>query len=183
MITFITRNGNEVKIGSIINYECTSSDGYSLSGRFTVNDTTIPYLLKKGIITIVSNPKKKVDNNVVIPTTIYEYVEKLAKRKNWKPAKVRRYLESIYEIYPMASISILLREIAIELDKQYKDQIENSPEIYVISTLNGGITKINKAAIKNYRNFAAFRNKRDAQIAWDIVKPLLKDAFSFKPKQ
>ena len=63
------------------------------------------------------------------------------------------------------------------MDKKYEDHIENSPEIYVISLLDGRITKANKAHIKNYRNFAAFRTIGDAKIACNIVKELLKELF------
>ena len=75
---------------------------------------------------------------------------------------------------------MVLREIAIELDKKYEDHIENSPEIYVISMLDGKIAKANKAHIKNYRNFAAFRTIEDAKIACRIVKPILKEMFKNK---
>ena len=83
-------------------------------------------------------------------------------------------------ILPAAALSIILREIATELDKKYKDHIEKSPEIYVISTLDGRITKANKAHIRNYRNFAAFRTIEDAKIACKIVKPILKEMFKSK---
>ena len=83
-------------------------------------------------------------------------------------------------ILPAAAFSMVLREIAVELDKKYEDHIENSPEIYVISMLDGRITKANKAHIKNYRNFSAFRTIEDARIACRIVKPILKEMFKIK---
>ena len=46
--------------------------------------------------------------------------------------------------------------------------------------LDGRITKANKAYIKNYRNFAAFRTIEDAKIACRIVKPILKEMFKSK---
>ena len=94
--------------------------------------------------------------------------------------KVYNYLNSVDSILPAASLSMVLREIAIELDKKYEDHIENSPEIYVISLLDGRITKANKAHIRNYRNFAAFRTIEDAKIACKIVKPILKEMFKSK---
>ena len=46
--------------------------------------------------------------------------------------------------------------------------------------LDGRITKANKAYIKNYRNFAAFRTIEDAKIACRIVKPILTEMFKSK---
>lgn len=43
--------------------------------------------------------------------------------------------------------------------------------------LDGRITKANKAHIKNYRNFAAFRSVSDAKIACSIVRDVLKEMF------
>ena len=108
------------------------------------------------------------------------FVERIAVKKGWKPDKVWGYLNSIAYLNPMSAFNIVLREIAIWLDMKYEDHIENSPEIYVISLLDGRITKANKAHIKNYRNFAAFRTIEDAKIACKIVKPVLKEMFKNK---
>ena len=42
---------------------------------------------------------------------------------------------------------------------------------------DGRITKANKAHIKNYRNFAAFRTVEDAKTACSIVRDILKELF------
>ena len=70
-----------------------------------------------------------------------------------------------------------MREIAIELDLKYKDHIQDSPKIYVVSLLDGRITEANKAHIKNYKNFAAFRSIEDAKIACRITRDILKEMF------
>ena len=105
------------------------------------------------------------------------YIQKIAERLGWKIEKVCNYLNSVDAILPVAAFSMILREVAIELDKKYKDHIEKSPEIYVISMYDGRITKVNKAHIKNYRNFAAFRSVNDAKIACSIVRDILKGMF------
>ena len=105
------------------------------------------------------------------------YIQKIAEKLGWKMEKVYNYLNSVDSILPAAAFSMVLREIAIELDKKYEDHIEESPEIYVISMLDGRITKANKAHIKNYRNFAAFRSISDAKIACKITKDILKEMF------
>ena len=62
-------------------------------------------------------------------------------------------------------IPLLLKEIAMEMDHRYTDNIKDSKEIFSISSLNGNIIKLSKNKIKNYRNFAAFRSKEEARMA------------------
>ena len=163
----------------------------SLLGKVTimqeviVDEKTLPELIKAGVLTQVDCahgadcPCKHCTKGEV-PMDMNFYIEKIAARLGWKPEKVYSYLNNVDSILPAAAFSMVLREIAVELDKKYEDHIENSPEIYVISMLDGRITKANKAYIKNYRNFAAFRTIEDAKIACRIVKPILKEMFKSK---
>lgn len=73
--------------------------------------------------------------------------------------------------------SMLLREVAIELDKKYEDHINNCKELYIISSMDGRIHKVPRAYIKNFRNFAAFRTKEDAKTACRILRSELKEMF------
>ena len=117
------------------------------------------------------------------PLTIPYFIQKVADRKGWKYEKANGWLAGIEEISPVAAFSIILREIAIELDKKYEDHIENSEEIYIISTANGRIIKANKKGIKNYKNFAAFRTMEDAKLAYNIMKSKIKGMFGTYVKQ
>lgn len=184
MEKFYLKNGKEVQIGDTLTKVIKTK--HPLFGESTmvesvvVTKATIPQLLKTGIIS-------KSIGKVVKGAEEYEmegkklslnyYIEKLAERLGWKVDKVYNYLNTIDSVYPVAAFSMILREVAIELDKKYKDHIENSPEIYVISVFDGRITKANKAHIKNYRNFAAFRSVEDAKIACSIMKDILKELF------
>lgn len=184
MEKFYLKNGKEVQIGDTITKVIKTK--HPLLGESTmvesvvVTKAAIPQLLKAGIIS-------KSIGKVIKEAEEYEmegkklsldyYIEKLAERLGWKVDKVYNYLNTIDSVYPVAAFSMILREVAIELDKKYKDHIENSPEIYVISVFDGRITKANKAHIKNYRNFAAFRSISDAKIACNIMKDILKELF------
>lgn len=114
--------------------------------------------------------------------TIDYFIEELARKKGWKPEKVAGYLDNISELNPSATFNILLREIAIYLDKKYEDHIENSEKIYGISTLDGRIHEICKAHVKNYRNFAAFRTIEDAKFAYSLLRGQLKCMFKTNAK-
>ena len=102
----------------------------------------------------------------------------LLKKTGWKFDKLNGILSTINSVNPWAVTQIVLREIAIELDKKYKDHINKSEEIYAISPQDGRIHKINKKTIKNYRAFPAFRNVEDAKIACSLVRENLKSIFA-----
>lgn len=180
---FYLKNGKEVQVGDTITKVIKTK--HPLLGEVTmvenvvVTEAALPKLIEKGIITTSLGSDFDVDK--VKPAeshmNLHYYVEKLAKKLNWKVEKVYNYLNTIDSVYPAAAFSMILREVAIELDKKYEDHIEKSPEIYVISMFDGKITKANKAHIKNYRNFAAFRSVEDAKTACSIVREILKELF------
>lgn len=171
-------NGKEVQIGDTLTKVSKVKDPLYGKGiivqTIVVTKDNLPELLEAGIVT--TKPAKSVVETEV-PMELEYYIQKIAERLGWKIEKVYSYLNSVDAILPVAAFSMILREVAIELDKKYKDHIEKSPEIYVISMYDGRITKVNKAHIKNYRNFAAFRSVNDAKIACSIVRDILKGMF------
>lgn len=174
MEKYYLKNGKEVKIGDhLINITKTVHPTYGecvTEKSILVTKDTISHLVKAGIIT----PDKSVDLNGV---TLSFFLEKIAERLGWKVEKVCNYLTTLDELHPAAAFTVVLREIAVYLDLKYPDHISNSPEIYVISILDGRITKANKACIKSYKNFAAFRSIEDAKIACSITRDVLKEMF------
>lgn len=171
-------NGKEVQIGDTLTKVSKVKDPFFGKGtvvqHIVVTKDILPELLKAGIVT-TAKPAKSVETEV--PMELEYYIQKIADKLGWKVEKVYNYLNSVDAILPAAAFSMVLREIAIELDKKYEDHIEKSPEIYVISMLDGRITKANKVHIKNYRNFAAFRSVSDAKIACRITRDILKEMF------
>ena len=188
MEKFILKNGEEVKMGDKLIKQGVVNTLFGkefIIQEVIVNEKTLPELLKVGVLTPAGYAHGtgctcKHCAKSEVPMDLNFYIEKIATRLGWKPEKVYNYLNSVGSILPAAAFSMVLREIATELDKKYEDHIENSPEIYVISLLDGRITKANKAHIRNYRNFAAFRTIGDAKIACKIVKPILKEMFKSK---
>lgn len=172
-------NGKEVQIGDTLTKVSKVKDPFFGKGtivqHIVVTKGILPELLEAGIVTTTKPAKSVVETEV--PMELEYYIQKIAEKLGWKVEKVYNYLNSVDTILPVAAFSMVLREIAIELDKKYEDHIEKSPEIYVISMLDGRITKANKAHIKNYRNFAAFRTIEDAKIACKVLREVLKDMF------
>lgn len=176
-------NGKEIQIGDTLTKASKVVDPFFGEGtvvqHIVVTKDILPKLLEAGIVT-TTKPTKDTTKDcpaTKVPMGLDYYAQKIADRLGWKIEKVCNYLNSVYTILPAAAFSMVLREVAIELDKQYEGHIEKSPEIYVISMFDGRITKANKAHIKNYRNFAAFRSVSDAKIACSIVRDILKEMF------
>lgn len=174
------KNGKEVQIGDILTKVSKVKDPFFGKGtvvqHIVVTKDILPKLLEADIVT-TAKPVKTVVKKTKVPMELEYYIQKIAEKLGWEIEKVYSYLNSVDTILPAAAFSMVLREIAIELDKKYKDHIEKSPEIYVISMFDGRITKANKAHIKNYRNFAAFRSVSDAKIACRITRDILKEMF------
>lgn len=175
------KNGKEVQLGDTLSKVPKVKDPFFGTGKgivikhVKVTKDNLPELIKAGIVTTKLDEKPVAETK--IPMELEYYIEQIAKKLDWKVEKVCNYLNNVDTILPAAAFSMVLREIAIELDKKYEDHIEKSPEIYVISMLDGRITKANKAHIKNYRNFAAFRSVSDAKIACTITRGILKEMF------
>ena len=172
-------NGKEVHVGDTLTKVSKVKDPFFGKGtivhNIVVTKGILPKLLEAGIVTTTKPAKSVVETEV--PMELEYYIQKIADKLGWKVDKVYNYLNSVDTILPAAAFSMVLREIAIELDKKYEDHIEKSPEIYLISMLDGRITKANKVHIKNYRNFAAFRTIEDAKIACTITRDILKEMF------
>lgn len=115
-----------------------------------------------------------------VPDCLDFYILSLAKRLNWKPDKVLGFLNKLAEIRPILPFNLLLKEIAVELDKQYAGHIKNSKEIWAVSVLNGSIGMVNKDEITTYDNFAAFRTKEDAKFALKVLAEQYNDIFGGK---
>ena len=115
-----------------------------------------------------------------VPDCLDFYILSLAKRLNWKPDKVLGFLNKLAEIKPILPFNLLLKEIAVELDKQYDSHIKNSKEIWVVSVLNGSICMVNKDEVTTYNNFAAFRTKEDAKFALKVLAEQYNDIFGGK---
>lgn len=174
------KNGKEVKLGDTLTKVSKVKDPFFGKGTviehvIKVTKDILPKLIKAGIVTTKLDEKPV--SKTEVPMELDYYIEKIANKLDWKVEKVYNYLNNVDTILPAAAFSMVLREIAIELDKKYEDHIDKSPEIYVISMFDGRITKANKAHIKNYRNFAAFRTIEDAKIACTITRDILKEMF------
>ena len=144
------------------------------------NDIVEEHITKEVKRFIVANDDEleNILKEVIIDTLGEEYyIFNLANKKGWEPYKMVKYLEYLTKLNPTASAIILLKEIAIDFDSKYEDNIKNSKEIWTISMLNGSVEKVNKNKIKSYKNFPAFRSKEEAMKAHTILSKRLRKMF------
>ena len=133
-----------------------------------------PVLLEQ----IFANPQNNLSKREETPIKdLQYYVMKMGERFDWKYQKIQNLLNVLDKVYPMIPYSLILREIAVDLDKKYSDHIEDSPEIFAINQLTGRIVQMDKRGIETYKHFAAFRTIEDAKIACRILSPIMEDLF------
>lgn len=182
MKKYYLKNGKEVHIGDIIGKkDCieTPIGDINISKEFLISESMLEYLIKEGIIEERETKKvTKESSKKKISEDVTDYIMKVVDRLDTThPVITTNLLRRIHTKYPSAAYSMILKEIAIALDKKYPDHISDSPEIYTISLLNGKICKVPKASIKSCNNFAAFRTVEDAKFACKVTKDFLKELF------
>lgn len=115
--------------------------------------------------------EKKKENE--IPRYIHYYMKNMSKRSHIKIKNLYKMIDNLFDVNPTIAYSIILKEVAIELDKKYDDHISKSNHIYGISTVNGNIFEIDKSSIVNFNGFSAFRSVDDARLAIEIMHDIL----------
>ena len=138
----------------------------------------IAYLINLGVV-VTSSDKPKYANPHGISLSVKFYIAKLAKKMNLKFEVCEAMLGNIASYSPITVLSLLAKQISLELDQHYEGHIRDAEHIFVLSTVDGTITEIPaKARVEtNYRNFAAFRSLEDANLAYSILGHLYNEAF------
>lgn len=164
MIALInTETNREVKIGDVVVAKDPLAElddrKHYLVSYITITEENIPELISKEVLKKIHKPDA---------SEIYEKIDR--KFSEYMPSDRLGIFLTLHCIYPGSAAGIFLKEIAIELDKNYDDHISQSPRIFAISAFNGDIFEVDKSHIRNYGNFAAFRTIEDAQYARDILE-------------
>ena len=168
------KSGDEVRIGDKIGIMTTIDlpmiGEVEVVIEITLTRKVLTQLIKSGEVKVVN-----IENHDDIWNAA---ISNLIEKTGWKEEKLSNILETLESANIWAVTQIVLKEIAIELDKKYEDHINESEHIYAISPQDGRIHEINKAHIKNYKAFPAFRTIEDAKIACNLIKDNLKSIFA-----
>lgn len=174
MMKFIVaKSGKEINLGDkilIVGAVNTPIGMIKAQKTVTVTKELMSKFIKDGKVNVVEEK----DTNKIWSNAI----ESLSKKTNWKEEKLLSILTTLHLANPWAATQMVLKEIAIELDKKYNDHINKSEKIYAISPQDGRIHEINKKTVKNYKAFPAFRSIEDAKIACSLIREHLKSIFS-----
>lgn len=174
MMKFIVaKSGKEINLGDkilIVGAVNTPVGKIKAQKTVTVTKELMSKFIKDGKVNVVEEKStNKIWSNAI---------ESLSKKTNWKEEKLLNILTTLHLANPWAATQMVLKEIAIELDKKYDDHINKSEKIYAISPQDGRIHEINKKTVKNYKAFPAFRSIEDAKIACSLIREHLKSIFS-----
>ena len=174
MMKFIVaKSGKEINLGDkilIVGAVNTPVGIIKAQKIVTVTKELMSKFIKEGKVNVVEEKNtNKIWSNAI---------ESLYKKTNWKEEKLLDILSTLHLANPWATTQMVLREIAIELDKKYDDHINKSEKIYAISPQDGRIHEVNKKTVKNYKAFPAFRSIEDAKIACSLIREHLKSIFS-----
>ena len=169
--------------------------------NFTVTEQSVFRLIDLGIIKEVSfkkpevlkkfkpkenNPSKILGDNIkiVMEKTImepYHYhsilVSKMAK-KGMNALIAEKALRIIKEINLSGYFSLILKEIALEMDSKYPDHISKSANFYTISSKDGKPYYVNINELKSIKSVALFRSEAEVIVACKILASLKKELFS-----
>ena len=168
------KSGKEVKVGDLI--RVTAGVNHPVFGEIkAVKEVT---LTKDMLTKLIIRGEVKIVKATTYPIETWANAWKnLCNKANVTSEKMSIILEVLREANHWAVVQLLLKEIAIELDKKYDNHIKNSEKIYAISNQDGRIHEVDKSHIKNYKAFPAFRSIEDAKIACSLVKNHLKSIF------
>lgn len=177
MKKFYLENGEQVKIGDVISKVPFNPNFVefmeAMKSAIEITEENVDSLVKQGILKVVEEVVKEEEEpkEFEFPNQIKCYIKNMATKADCKFLEMEASLKMLWKVNKTAVFSAFLREVAIHLDKNYADHINQSANIYVISTLDGKIVKIPHPFV-SYKNFAAFRTLEDAKRALYILKPL-----------
>lgn len=172
MSKFVLKNDpqQEVRIGDSIT-ATRKSEFETLTITKIVTEDVLNELIKSGVVIEVDSENNEEEMN------IFHVITHLAKRLGWKPENLKKYIENLYSISPVAVYQILLKEIAIMIDSHYSNHISKVEKVYAVSILDGEIFEIEQIGCGNYTNVALFRTFKEAEIAKKVLMLIETDIF------
>lgn len=172
---FITKKGKKVSLGEPLSITATSiEEGVKTTFMFksdNLTSTQARMLVKKGIL-----KEDKAEQEFKVPTLD----EAIALISTWLmgiPYAMNTAAEFLALMPGYARFSIILKALAVLIDRKYPDHINNADvdKYFTVDMTNGRVCEVPKGKIKNFRNFGAFRSIDDIKIATKILRPLIKE--------
>lgn len=169
---FITKEGKKVSLGEPLSITDTlKKKGVKTTYIFRSDKLTslqARILVMKGMLKEEKEPK--------VPT-IDEAVALISTWLMGTPHAKDTAKEFLTAMPSYAGFSVVLRALAVLIDRKYPDHINNADvdKYFTIDMTNGRVCEVPKGRIKNFRNFAAFRSIDDIKIATKVLRPFIKE--------
>ena len=161
----------EVKIGDSMSIRLKTPFGTVLTSRI-VDESYLNVLVEQGIVVEIPDTLEQEEE-----ITIFHVIEHLAKRLSWKVINLKKYIENLYTISPVAVYQILLKECAIMIDSHYKDHITAAKRLWAVSIVDGQVFEVDLSYPGNYTNVALFRTPTEAKLAKEVLALIEEDIF------
>ena len=149
------KSGKEVKVGDLI--RVTAGVNHPVFGEIkAVKEVT---LTKDMLTKLIIRGEVKIVKETSDPMKIWINAwNNLCDKVKLTSGGMSSILDVLKGANHWVVVQLLLKEIAIELDKKYDNHIKNSEKIYTISNQDGRIHEVDKSHIKNYRAFPALHH-------------------------
>lgn len=160
----------EVKLGDTMTIRLKTQFGILETER-VINEKHLKELIDAGIVIEVDDSVEKESMD------IFHIIAHLAKRVGWKVENLKKYLENLYTISPVAIYQMLLKECAIMIDSHYKNHITTSKRLWAVSIVDGQVFEVDLSNPGNYTNIALFRTPTEARLAKEVLALIEEDIF------
>lgn len=176
---FITKEGKKVSLGEPLSITATlKKEGVKVTYIFKSDKLTssqAKMLVMKGMLKEDKFPDRE-EAIPVVPTPD-EIVALISTWLMGTPHAKDTAKEFLTAMPSYAGFSVVLRALAVLIDRKYPDHINNADvdKYFTIDMTNGRVCEVPKGKIKNFRNFAAFRSIDDIKIATKVLRPLIKE--------
>ena len=172
--TFYTKEGNRIELDKPFNILIPVGDRNITVTIMTSEISHLEKLAERGFITA---EVKKQDPKET------ELKEELIKAllKKLPDGTEKEHLDTLMEIYeeinPTAFFQMLLKELAVIMDRKYEDHISKCQDVYLFNLLKGRILHVPVDKEMNFRTFSAFRTKEEIKEALRLLQPLLRKIY------
>lgn len=175
---FITKEGKKVSLGEPLSITVTlKKEGVKENFIFRSNKLTSSQariLVMKGMLREDKFPDREAIPMVPTIDEIFALVSTWLMSTPHEKDTAKEFLTAMPDY---ARFSVMLRALAVLIDRKYPDHINNADvdKYFTIDMTNGRVCEVPKGKIKNFRNFAAFRSIDDIKIATKILRPFIKE--------
>lgn len=176
---FITKEGKKVSLGEPLSINTTTKregvETFVIFKSDSLTSSQARMLVMRGVL----KEEKLLDEEEAIPVvpTLDETIALVSTWLMGTPHAKNTAREFLAAMPNYAEFSVVLRALAVLIDRKYPDHINNADvdKYFTIDMTNGRVCEVPKGRIKNFRNFAAFRTIDDIKIATKILRPFIKE--------